>query len=149
MIDSNDDVKWVASQRPPVVPPDSETTKRVRASLLAHAENSTHLVALSQPSAPPSKRRVTGFLKGHRRLACLRVWWGVGCRSGSRSLRSSSISKAKRSRVTCAATFPPTWSSTPITPGPSLSPERPVSACEVETWPWRFLTWPAMTLFSG
>jgi hypothetical protein len=69
VIDNNDDIKWVASQRPPVVPPDSETTKRVRAGLLAHTENSTHLVAVSQPSALASKRRFTGFLKGHRRLS--------------------------------------------------------------------------------
>ncbi len=80
-------------------------------------------------------------------IRCLPASSGVGCRSGSRSPRSSSISKAKRSRVTCAATFPPMWSSTPITPGPSLSPERPASACAVETWPWRFLTLPAMTFF--
>jgi hypothetical protein len=69
VIDNNDDIKWVASQRPPVVPPDSETTKRVRAGLLAHAGHSTHLVALSEPSAIASRRRFTGFLKGHRRLS--------------------------------------------------------------------------------
>ena len=69
MTDGNDDMKWVEAQQPPVDPPDRETTMRVRAALLAHAGKSKHLVALKAPSAPPSKRRVSGFLKGHRRLA--------------------------------------------------------------------------------
>ena len=73
MIDNTDDIKWVKAQRPPVAPPDTETTTWARASLLAHTDKSrqrAHLAARPEPLARPSaRRRIAGLLKGHRGVA--------------------------------------------------------------------------------
>ena len=73
MIDDNDDMKWIKAQRPPVAPPDAETTMWARAALLAHADKSrpqAHLAARPEPLARPSmRRRISGLLKSHRGVA--------------------------------------------------------------------------------
>jgi hypothetical protein len=73
VIDNNDDIKWVKAQRPPVAPPDAETTMWARASLLAHADKSrqqAHLAVRPEPLARPSMRRkISRLLKSHRGVA--------------------------------------------------------------------------------
>ena len=67
MTDGNDDMKWVEAQQPPVDPPDRETTMRVRAALLAHADKSRRLAALDGPIATaPRRRRLASFRKSRR-----------------------------------------------------------------------------------
>jgi hypothetical protein len=69
MTDSNNDIKWLEAQQPPVAPPDSETTMRTRSALLARAEQSRHLAALPDLAmVTPRRHRLAGFLKGRRVL---------------------------------------------------------------------------------
>ena len=64
MTDSNNDIKWLEAQQPPVAPPDSETTTRTRSALLARAEQSGHLAALPDPAVvTPRRHRLAGFLR--------------------------------------------------------------------------------------
>jgi hypothetical protein len=73
VIDNNDDIQWVRSQRPPVEPPDAEATGWARASLMFHAEESSKLTCLEsrreQSDARPGRRRFAGLFKGHRGVA--------------------------------------------------------------------------------
>ena len=70
MINDNDDMRWVKAQRPPVAPPDAETTLWAREALLAHAKKASHLAAVRAPSVRPSApRRFSGLLKGRRAVA--------------------------------------------------------------------------------
>jgi hypothetical protein len=74
VIDNNDDdIKWIKAQRPPVAPPDAETTRWARASLLAHADTSRRQARLAvrpeQLTRPSVRRRIGRFLKDHRGAA--------------------------------------------------------------------------------
>jgi hypothetical protein len=73
MIDDNDELRWLKAQQPPVEPPDTDTTMRARAAVLARAERSQHLPHLVAQtpagSRPTARRGLARFLRGRRALA--------------------------------------------------------------------------------
>ncbi len=65
---SDDDIRWVSAQRPPVDPPDPVATSRARAELLRHAARSTRLAAVvAAPSAARARGRRIAVLARPRR----------------------------------------------------------------------------------
>jgi hypothetical protein len=68
---SDDDIRWISAQRPPVDPPDAVATSQARAELMRHVARSGRLAAVvGVPSAaPPRGRRIAVLARPRRGIA--------------------------------------------------------------------------------